>query len=50
MQFFSFNQLMNNVKGVGKKHHAAEVDLDWLEKGANPKQKKDWKEYNKFCD
>jgi hypothetical protein len=35
---------------VGKAHKPEEVDEFWLEKRANPQQKKEWNNYLKFCD
>ena len=44
---FSFLRLNNMAKGLFKPHAPDEADVDWLEKRADKKTKKDWKEYNK---
>ena len=47
---FSFLKLFNHVKGVGKPYKEDEIDSNWVEKKANPKQKKEWKDFYKYCD
>ena len=47
IQTFSFRRLMNAVKGLGKPHSADDVMPDWLEKAANPKERKEWEDYLK---
>ena len=33
----SFLKLFNHIKGIGKVHKPEEIDIDWLEQRANPK-------------
>ena len=42
---FSFLKMMNSVKGINKPFKEDEYNADWLEKDANPVQKKNWNEY-----